>query len=184
MQKKVDSPFRFDKKPRPMPCIAHYFVVAQPQSASEVIAEYNKSENNFGIIVMHYLTKGEIKARICHTYYSKINTDKFEIMAYNHPRAKDYWYHGHRIYSIKYIPMTLPDGSPWPKYRQAEFISYFFDLGKRANNNLDRALHLEKICLALNGQRLHTTDKNHIRGRITQWLVKNGLWQPSGSMSS
>lgn len=177
MQETANScPFKFDKKPKLMPCIDNFFVIAPPQSASDVISEYKNSEKEPGIIVMYYLTSGVIQLRTCHTYYSKIDPGKFELVAYNHYRERDFRYYGHCIYRIKFIPTTHLDGSPWVQDQRTEFISYFFDLGKATKSPLDRTLHSEKIARALNGQRLITSRKKISRGRVARWLVNNGLW--------
>ncbi|MCB4796685.1 hypothetical protein LGR51_19485 [Pseudomonas sp. NP21570] len=160
-KRKHGQPFEPNKNLKLLPHINHYFLTVPPQSANEVALEYGKSQKQHGILVLHYVSSGAIRIRVCHTYFSRINSETFEIAAFNYYRKKNWRYYGFRIYKIKFIPMVNLDGSAWPQEQQTAFISYFFNLGK-ANNISSERIQQVQIIRAFSGKLFERAPK--IRG--------------------
>lgn len=144
-KRKYGQPFEPNKNLKLLPHINHFFLTVPPQSANEVALEYGKSQKQHGILVLHYVTSGAIKIRVCHTHFSRINSETFEIAAFNHYRKKNWRYYGFRIYKIKFIPMVNLDGSAWPQEQQTALTSYFFNLGKETNTSPERIQRAQVI---------------------------------------
>lgn len=158
-----------------MLALDHPFVIRPAQNIKELNLEYGKSESLHGILILHYLKSNSINVRVCHNHCIQRNFNKFKIVAFNHYRTRHWFYDGELVYQLKFIPMTCPEGTPWPKERQTEFIRYFFDLGDRIKISTDRPAQPEKIARALKGSPTQPSPKDH--SRVITWLVRLGLWR-------
>lgn len=151
-----------------MPHIEHAFVLTPLQSISAVIDECRKYEKEDGILVLHYLTRGSIQTRTCLVCYFQRKPDKMEIITPNLTRDKYFKYFAHKIFKIKFIPFRNPDGSLWEQERITSTLSFFHKLVKQGNSTQTTYKNLERIIIALNGQR--TVTRKTLYDRFIKWL--------------
>ena len=156
-----------------MPSIDHPFVTSPAQSATAILSEYQQSAGICGVIILHYAQSDGINIKICHSHCIQWSSNKFKIVAFNYFRTSHWNYKSEFIYKIKFIPMVFQDGTLWPKEKQKALVSYFFDLGKKAEAYSNRSAQPEKIVRALNGERVIPPPKQ--RSRVAKWLVRHGI---------
>jgi hypothetical protein len=169
MQSKASDIFlKTSQKLEIMPHIEHAFVFTPLQSISAVIDECRKYEKEDGVLVLHYLTRGSIQTRTCLVCYFQRKPDKMEIITPNQTRDKYFKYFAHKIFKIKFIPFSNPDGSPWEQERITSTLSYFHKLVKQGNSTKVTYKNLERIIIALNGER--TITRKTLCYRLIEWL--------------
>lgn len=169
MQKKAsDIFFKNSQKLEAMPHIEHAFVLTPLQSISAVIDECREYEKDDGILVLHYLTRGSIQTRTCLACYFQRKPDKMEIITPNLTRDKYFKYFAHKIFKIKFISFRNPDGSPWEQERITSTLSYFHKLVKQGSPTQATYKNLERIIIALNGER--TVTRKTLYDRFIKWL--------------